>query len=335
MTIGDYIRNLVESNSFHRQVERLFNAVGAIPAYRWMVLRRARQRIEYVRQHRRYWMMIELSSICNARCIMCPHTDMERPKQVMSDELFELIVSRMKDEKIQPANIDLHTMGEPLTDRKLFQRIRRLRAEFPDAKVELVTNFALATPPLIGELLSSGLDLISISVNAATSGTYRELMKLDYDRTVRNIETLLERRRALNSRLYVMLKFVICDQNRDEVSAFVRKWQKSVDKIILQRAIDWGGLVDIKGAYIGPLYPCKPLFERIVILSNGEFALCCVDTEGVTHLNVRDMPIVAAFNSEPYEQMRRVHLEGDIRSLQMCRNCWGANQNGAAWLLES
>jgi pyruvate-formate lyase-activating enzyme len=335
MTIGEQFRNLVESNRFYCIVERLSDAIGAIPAYRRVIMRRVHRRIEHVRRQRRYGLMIELSSVCNARCVFCPHPTMEREKRIMGDDLFELIICRIIEEGIKPALIDLFNVGEPLADRSLFQRIRRLKAAFPSAKVAIITNFALATPGIIDELLASGLDSIQISLNAASRDSHREIMGLDYDKTVRNVEMLLERRLATKSPLYVKLSFVLCRQNRGETMDFMRTWKNKVDSISFQRAIDWGGAVDIRSPYVGSPYPCNDLFERIVILSNGEFALCCQDHRGLIGSNVRDTSILAAFYSKPFEEVREVHLKGDISSLQMCRHCFGVYSNGTNWLLRN
>ena len=333
MTIGEQIRNLVERNRFNRVIEGLYDAIGTLPAYRRMVMRRVQRRIEHVRRQRSYGLMIELSSVCNARCVFCPHPTMEREKRIMDDDLFELIVSRIIEEKIRPTLIDLFNVGEPLTDRSLFQRIRRLKAAFPSAKVAMTTNFALATPGIIDELLASGLDSIQISLNAASRESHREIMGLDYDKTVRNIEMLLERRKATKSPLYVKLSFVVCEQNRSQTRDFMQTWKNKVDCVWFQRAIGWGGAVDIRSPFTGSPYPCNDLFERIVILSNGEFALCCQDYRGLIRSNVRDTPILAAFQSKPFEKIREVHLKGDISSLQMCRHCFGVYSYGTNWLL--
>jgi len=333
MTIGEQFRNLIERNRFNRMVEGLYDAIGAVPGYRRMVMRRVHRRIEHVRGRRSYGLMIELSSVCNARCVFCPHPTMEREKRVMDDDLFELIVSRIIEENIRPTLIDLFSVGEPLTDRSLFQRIRRLKAAFPSAKVAITTNFALATPRIVDEVLASGLDRIQISLNAASRDSHREIMGLDYDKTVRNVELLLERRQAAKSPLYVMLSLVLCEQNRRQTRDFVRIWEKKVDCVRFQRAIDWEGAVDVKNPYTGSPYPCNDLFERIAILSNGEFALCCKDFRGIIGSNVRDTSILAAFHSRPFEKIREVHLSGDIRSLQMCRDCFGVYSNGTDWLL--
>jgi organic radical activating enzyme len=333
MTLGEQIRNMVELSRYHRILERAFGAVGRIPAYRRMIIRRARRRIDYIQKERSYGMMIELSSVCNARCHFCPHPTMEREKRIMEDDLFELIVSRVQEEKIKPTLIDLFGVGEPLTDKRLPGRIRRIKTAFPSSKIRITSNFALATPEKIDELLDSGLDMIQISLNAATKESHREIMGLDYEKTVGNVEMLLERRKVKKSQLYVTLSFVICEQNRFEANNFSRKWKQKVDRITFQRAVDWGGAIAIQGAYQDSPYPCMDLFERIVILSNGDFSVCCQDHLGVVKANVRNTPILSAFNSRVFQEMRTEHLEGDINQSQMCRNCFGVHSNGTNWLL--
>lgn len=277
--------------------------------------------------------MIELSSVCNGRCYFCPHPTMDRDKRIMDEDLFEVIISRLLEEKIKPPLIDLFCVGEPLTDKHLFCRIRRLKCVFPSSKVRITSNFALANPNIIDQLLDSGLDMIQISLNAASKEAHFAIMGLDYDKTVGNIEMLLEKRQAARNPLYITLSFVHCEKNQAEAAEFMRMWEKKVDRIAFQRAVDWGGLVNIKGSYTGSPYPCNDLFERIVILSNGEFSLCCQDHRGIIGSNVRDTSILGAFNSEPFEKFREVHLNGDIFSLQMCRNCFGCYSNGTNWLL--
>jgi sulfatase maturation enzyme AslB (radical SAM superfamily) len=277
--------------------------------------------------------MIELSSVCNARCGFCTHHNMPRAKRIMDDGLFELIVNRIHEEQIQPTLIDLFAVGEPLADHALPQRIERLKAEFPQTPVRIISNFALANQKVIDDLLLAGLDRIQISLNAASKDAHRSIMGLDYEKTVLNIEKLLERRSALGKNLLVALSFVICDQNRDEVKEFKARWSRKVDRIIFQRMVDWGGAINIKDPYRDAPYPCHELFERIAILSNGEYALCCQDHLGIVEANVRVTPILEAFSSEYFENIRRVHLDGDPALVRMCENCMGIHSSGTNWLL--
>lgn len=329
MKLLDEVRNLIE---IHRVAERSYNAMAALPGYRAMVRRRIQQRLETVRRERCYSVMIELSSACNAKCIFCPHPTMTREKRIMDTATFDLILSRLIEEKITPPKIDLFDVGEPLADRNLFDRIRKLRQQFPYSQICTTSNFALATPKIIDEILSCGLSSLRISLNAVSPELYKKMMALDYDKTVRNIEMLLEKRSSSGSALAVHLSMVVFDKSRDDVRAFARKWRNRVDSIIFQRAHNWFGDMALGNSYLSSgLYACNDLFERIVLLSNGEIAICCADSEG-TKLNVRDHRILDLFYSKPFEQLRKVHLDGDISSVEACRDCFGSHNNGGSWV---
>ena len=328
------IRNAIESN---RRFESMYNKIGTIPAYRSLIERRVTRRVDYVKRHKQYGLMIELSSVCNARCVFCPHSGMKREKRLMGDDLFDLVVNRVLEDGIQPPTIDLFNVGEPLTDRKLFVKVRKLKSLWPDAKVRITTNLSLATDSTIDEMLASGLDSVHISLNADSEDSYFRIMGLNYQTAVRNIDTLLEKRAAIKSPLNVMLSMVLCTENRGDEGAFVKRWSKKVDSICLQRAVDWGGGVVVGDPYRCPskqLYPCNDLFERITILSNGEVALCCQDYQGIIHSNVREHSILEIFVSRTFEAFRENHLRGEIASLKMCRNCFAVHSNGANWLFK-
>ena len=243
-------------------------------------MKRVARRIDYVQQSGCYAVMIETSSVCNASCVFCPNKKMERKQGVMSDEVFDVVVERLRRERIAPPLIDLFDVGEPLLDKSLFSRVRILKAAFPAAGVRTTTNFSLADERVVGEVLSSGLDSIHISLNASNRESYERIMGLHWDRTLRNVDDLIERRNASKSPLKIVLRMVLCQDNPKEERAFVRKWSGKVDSLLLQRAVDWGGNVEVASPYPTSmrLYPCNDLFERIVILSSGDMALCCQDS---------------------------------------------------------
>ncbi|HMD70174.1 MAG TPA: radical SAM/SPASM domain-containing protein [Bryobacteraceae bacterium] len=299
-----------------------------------MIARRVEKRIEYVRRQKCYSLEIELSSVCNARCIFCPLSGMKRSKRIMDDETFQAILDRAVAEGIRPPLIDLSNVGEPLADRSLFKRIRQVKSIFPAANVRITTNFGLANDAIVDGILQSGLDSIHISVNAASAETHLKVMGLNFENTVANIRRLIERRNATNSPLHIMVSMVLCKENAAERKRFLRDWSGRADSICLQRAVDWGGAVAVGQPYHPNrrLYPCNDLFERIVILSNGELALCCQDAEGIIHTSVRERPILEISHSRIFETFREKHLAGQAESLNMCKNCFAVHSNGANWL---
>ena len=333
MRFVESVRIGLERSDFLRDI---YDSVGRFPPYRRLVNSRVKKRIAEVEESRGYSLMIETSSVCNAKCTFCASLTMERKKGIMTDETFEAILSRVKSDGINPRWIDLFSTGEPLLDRSLFSRVRKLKAVFPRSRIRITTNFATATDSAIEEILSCGLDSVFISLNASRPETYARIMGLKYERTVQNVNRLLELRKARGSSLKVLLSMVMCPENAGEEAAFVRMWKNKVDSIRLQRVVDYGKF-DVRSAYRAraALYPCSELFERIPILSNGDAALCCHDPEGIIGLNVRDHSLLDIFHSSRFKRFRDMHLRGEIAQLPMCRNCFGVHSNGAQWLFQN
>jgi len=331
MRFAESVRIGLERSDFLRDI---YNLAGRVPPYRQIVNSRIKKRIAEVERSRGYSLMIETSSACNARCTFCASLTMKRKKMIMPDEVFETVLSRLQSDGIKPRWIDLFSTGEPLLDRSLFSRVKRLKSVFPRSRIRITTNFAAATESAIEQILSCGLDSVFISLNACNPETYEKIMGLKYEKTIQNVNRLLEQRKALGSSLKVLVSMVLCPENAGEETAFVRTWKNKVDSVRLQRAVDFGGKIDIRPAYRAnaSLYPCNDLFERIPILSNGEVALCCQDVEGLIRLNVRDHSLFDIFHSDTFQHYRDKHLGGEIAQLRMCRNCFGVHSNGANWL---
>jgi MoaA/NifB/PqqE/SkfB family radical SAM enzyme len=57
-------------------------------------------------------------SRCNASCIFCPYSDMERQKGAMNEELFHKIIKEGKELRVKIFSPFLN--GEPFLDPKIF-----------------------------------------------------------------------------------------------------------------------------------------------------------------------------------------------------------------------
>jgi sulfatase maturation enzyme AslB (radical SAM superfamily) len=131
-------RNWVETN---RALGYLYSLLGQFPMYRLFIDRLIQNHIDGIKKTRSYEIMIDVSSVCNASCYFCPNKSMIRKKGIMTDDIFNLIIERVRSEDIHPPIFVLYQSGEPLTDRKLLDKVRLLKAQFPSSKVSFTTNF--------------------------------------------------------------------------------------------------------------------------------------------------------------------------------------------------
>jgi len=269
---------------------------------------------------KKYRFMIETSNICNARCAFCANPKLHRKKEVMPDEIFDTILSKIHVEKIDVEKFILHLNGEPFTDSKLISRIKRLKSEFKDAQVWFTTNLNLPSYEDIDDLLISGVDTVTISINSTNAEEYRKIMGLDYSRTMNNLAYLLEKNNELNNPINIRTSIV--DTGADVSVDEFRKKYSNISEIRVIKMGNWGGHEhDNEIVHDNfDINRCEDLNTQICILSNGDFALCCFDAEGMVGKNIKDGAIMDIFNGGEYLRVRTKLKENGKEGL-ICDTC--------------
>lgn len=315
----------------------VFNLVCKTPVYAYILQKTIDGHLQYIAENRKYCVLIETTNHCNAQCSFCPHMNMTREKEMMSEEVFLTLLNRLKEDAINPYAFILNGLGEPLIDKSLFQRIRLLKSKFPSAPLKIHSNFALATDAVIDEICSSGLDELHISFNGFVREVYEHTMKISYDRTISNILKLLEARGQKRSGLKVRISLTVTSENRSSVEYFIKEWEDRVDSVVINRVFNWGDRIDaaerLRIHDLNPP-PCLPLFNSINVLVSGDIALCCIDYEGEFKLgNILEHRILNIFNTSLVRDIRTLHLKRKGRQVDICSKCDYDRYNGAQWFV--
>ena len=277
-------------------------------------------------------LVIETSSICNARCVMCPHSTMKRKKSVMSREVFEKIISRVKEEGLPVNKVFFSGLGEPLADSDIIARIKA----FKDIKtrIRLYTNASLLTPEISQQLVDLRVDEINISFNGATAEHYSKVMGLNFDRTKENIDNLLKIRKSVPK---VFISSVLVEENQQDIKKHLENWLDKVDSVTVSLAHQWGGGMKIGFGFesSAKIYPCRSLWHTLMIDSEGNFVICCRDYEsGVILGNIMENSFEQIRKSPILEKFRSCHLEFSKEKLPlMCQQCNFPYQDGIEWYL--
>lgn len=175
---------------------------------------------------------IELTNACNAVCTACPRNNLEAPKGVMKAEVFhniidqyvdwrpDLAINRLRGTQDFPF-ITLAGLGEPLLHREAIDFIaysakRRFRTV-------LFTNISRLDVNKADRLLDSGVTDVYVSFWGIEKSEYEAAMKLDFERSLRNLEYFATR--ARHRGIKVLVTWVNVPQLRstnEEIKAF---WQ--------------------------------------------------------------------------------------------------------------
>lgn len=271
-------------------------------------------------------MLVELTNYCNHKCIFCENRKMTRKKGFINKDLLRGILEEAYS--LGTREVGYYATGEPLMCKDLPAYIKMAK-DIGFEYVYITTNGALMTKEKIKEIVESGIDSIKFSINAGKIKTYKIIHGSDdFERVIDNLRNLYEfkNKNKLDFKIYV--SYVRTKQNKDEVDLLKRKISKYIDDIIIFDAENQGGnmyeingLLTLDDSHGSIKAPCPMVFNRFHITYEGYLNICCVDFQNylvVADLNI--MPLKEAWNCENVKDIRKKHLENNLKGIA-CYNC--------------
>jgi len=283
-------------------------------------------------------LIIENSSLCNATCAFCPYKAMQRQKKVMDKATFNQVIKRIKQFSLPINKVFLSGMGEPLLDKNVLEKVKALKDLGLDLKI--YTNASVLTKNIAQKLIDLKVDELNISFNGANKSSYQKVMRLDFDKTAKNINQLIKLKKKSRVDLpKIRISMVLQKKNETGIKSYLKNWQKKVHSVTVSIAHQWGGEVKVKSKTkfekSKTTYPCRSLWHTIMVDSGGDYVVCCRDYESKVVLgNVFDHSITEVRNSKIIKSLRKRHFLFKQDQLpKMCKGCNFPYQNGVEWLL--
>lgn len=259
----------------------------------------------------------------------------------MEEPLFKKIVQEVAQQPLV-STVSLMLQNEPLLDNRVFHWVKYLKTQAPDKNCILTTNGELLDQFETDEITQSGIDALVVSVNALSRGVYESINQgLDYDRVLRNIETL---RSKSEFKSKLILSFVLTQENVSELSQFVRHWKNRGIKVTIIGAENRAGSVPVYekikpvsdlssrsnvSRFLSSIitmvrrrYGCVVPFYQMNILYNGDVILCCHDWKGSPVLgNAETETLGKIWNSSQLNSIRRLLGKKEFQEIGPCQDC--------------
>lgn len=232
---------------------------------------------------------LELTNLCNARCIMCPVPDMKRPKGFMTRKTFDLILNKGSDYGIR--TIRLCGLGEPLVHNDFCDFFSSVTT-YHQYATELITNGSLLSKEIVRCLAKNHLDGLSISFPSLRREHYETIMRgLVFQEVLeRVVYAISELKNASDT--HVTITSAITGMNADEKAQIQDFWiQQGVDRIDLHSIHNRGGYLkddgllppsagDDEAHHDSKTSLCPWPLRQFFIAWDGSVLLCCCDMEG-------------------------------------------------------
>ncbi len=236
----------------------------------------------------------------------------------MAYDLFQKIVDEASG---WTRSINLHHRGEPLLHEELPRMIRYCRHR--GIYTQIHTNATLLTEAKSREIIESGLDFISFSVDGFDKASYEAIrVGAVFEETMENIRIFLEMRRKMSRKKpYTVLETIDFFQgDHDQMEKIREQVQKlQPDRWVLKPAHNWGGGYDPGGGekdrrrFLSLWPACTFPWYALTLLWDGSAAACPQDFFGRTVMgNVSDSTLSHLWNSSVQVELRRKLKRGNL-----------------------
>lgn len=275
---------------------------------------------------------IEPTNDCNLRCCFCPRDKVAERYGIHYID-WSLYKSLIDQADVQAQRygklimLNLHKDGEPLLHPKLPDMVRYAKEREIFHTIHLNTNGMLLGSEQGKELLKSGIDDITISVDAARAETFARFKGVDaLAKLEKNIQQFYRWRDELGAKTFIRVKIMEFDDiEKEEVEEFISKWEPIADEVQVTGVHSWSGAIDklnITDEQSSERYPCALLWYMLAVNADGKVSVCNVDWDrsgviGDAHM----MALKDIWNNSQMKQIRHNQLKQCWHKPAVCESC--------------
>lgn len=276
----------------------------------------------------------DATEVCNLACIHCAHPQFKKSSYYSARYLDLDLNSKMVDEVRKYGQgatqyIRYTGEGEPLFHPSIFEMLE-YATQNSGVMVTLTTNGTILNEKKTEKLLSIGVALIDISIDAFTPETYARIrVKGNLNITRSNVLQLLKLSKERGSKTKVVVSYVEQPQNRHETSDFEKFWKdQGANYVVIRRLHSNAGAISLIAEKMEKenkeieRRPCLYPWERIVLNPRGYLSFCPADwTHGSTIIDYRTTTIHQVWQGEFYSKLREAHTTNNFSCHKFCGQC--------------
>lgn len=272
---------------------------------------------------------VELTNQCNVSCSFCPRQEVDMEIGYMDEGLYKKII----DEAAQhlPVKLVFFFRGESLLHPQFIEYLEYAK-EKGLGPIQFASNALALDEKTAEEMLRIGIDFISFSLDTLNEGVYKSTRKsgnlsISMDHVIALSQKCKRRRAAGLDAPTLQVSTIELPEYMEEQQDFIEFWKQYVDIVrIYYEHDEQGRFRDRKLNAVLPLLesrqPCRKVFTDLLVYWNGKLALCNYDWNGgLVGLDLNRMTIQEAWDSDCYEQIRKMQRDNHFGAGIMCKNC--------------
>lgn len=277
---------------------------------------------------------IELTNCCNLNCLFCGQQAMQRPKGLISEEIFKKAVDECANFQTP---IRLIRWGENFLHPKIIDFCRYVKSK--ELLLHITCNGLAIKEDDMKALAEMELDSLIFSFQGATKEEYEKMRNNKrYDELKVNVLKMVELR---GNRLkpFIHISSTMTNEPEKEVNDFVSYWGNIVDSVGIGKtnlsrlsnrqirsfeSADKLELVKNQETIQKAYRPCAEVYQKLSVDWDGQVSCCCGDYDNF--LTVGDLNSSSLYDiwntSWKLKNFRAMLDKGMFKSLTLCSNCY-------------
>jgi radical SAM protein with 4Fe4S-binding SPASM domain len=263
----------------------------------------------------------EPSTICNYACSICPlgTGSFKRSGEVMTQDLFEKLIDKIREQAPQINTCTLSGMGEIFTDAGILSKIQYAADSGFD--IHLLTNGSLLNKIIIKRLLKIGIKSIRISFHTPIPNHFTKITgtsALILKKLCQNIKYLSKHRGS--TRLIITSN--LTENFINDVEAIKKFCLPLVDLLEIWRPHNWASWGTYRQNIRQRITCGRPQHGPLQIQVDGTVNMCCFDFNGELLLgDLKKQSLQGIFNSNVYKKILKFHKNHKNKQNLLCKNC--------------
>jgi radical SAM protein with 4Fe4S-binding SPASM domain len=247
---------------------------------------------------------------------------------MIAPEMFYKIVDEAKNHL--PVCVVFFFRGESLLHPNIIDFISYAKKSGL-SPLQIASNGLELTDEMADKLIQSGLDFISFSLDTNDDELYKKSRKYgNLEKSRQNVINFAKKCEARKKRGLtapeIQVSTVDIEEYRSEQEDFINFWREYADKVrvYVEHSKDKnpGSLSENLLIKTKERKECKKVFTDMVIYWDGTVGLCNHDWFNDMKIgNANDSSIEKIWNSEKYQEVRKMHKENNFVENCVCKNC--------------
>lgn len=266
---------------------------------------------------------LEITTFCQANCIVCVRDKIKFKLGCMSQDLFEKAIREASEYFRGGVEfIDLGGMGEPLLDAEIEDKLMWLKRNFPTIRVGVTTNAQLLTKKK--DILCQYVDILKISNYGFTQKSFESIHRgsLRYEEVKRNIEEFLQIPKENRPR--TIMSFLMLEENKGEENLWREYWESKCEELYIWKPHNWAGyFVSHTKQEHDKCRSCGRPGNDFTVRTNGDVSACCFDfNHELTIGNLEKSSFKEICEGERLKEIIKMHNEKTFFDHKnICQHC--------------